>query len=225
VERGFVHYAAKKTGQRAIQELFPGVAIRWFPLSSMVGWSAGGIHVPAAMDQLPDHRRIPRDQIDGIDLDKASSDELALIRGPANSPRFVLSRACSGHTRHGARQTFPETTKGAVKFGEVFDNQALNPILNYAVRSAHQNLSSGVLVHKFSDCVLSGKVIPQDARLFGEQQDIAITDPPYADAINYHEITEYFIVWLRASPPAPFDQWTWDSRRDLSVRLEATPIK
>jgi hypothetical protein len=76
--RGFVHYAAKKTGQRAIQELFPGVAIRWFPLSSMVGWSGGGIHVPAAVDQLPDHR-IPRDLIDGIDLDKASSDELALI--------------------------------------------------------------------------------------------------------------------------------------------------
>jgi putative DNA methylase len=34
----------------------------------------------------------------------------------------------------------------------------------------------------------------------------------------YHEITEYFIAWLRKNPPAPFDQWTWDSRRDLAIK-------
>src|SRR5205085_1943869 len=43
-------------------------------------------------------------------------------------------------------------------------------------------------------------------------------DPPYADAINYHEITEFFIAWLRKRPPPPFDQWTWDSRRDLAIK-------
>jgi putative DNA methylase len=48
--------------------------------------------------------------------------------------------------------------------------------------------------------------------------DIYITDPPYADAINYHEITEFFIAWLRKNPPAPFDQWTWDSRRSLAIQ-------
>ena len=26
--------------------------------------------------------------------------------------------------------------------------------------------------------------------------DMWVTDPPYADAIHYHEITEYFIAWL-----------------------------
>ena len=107
---------------------------------------------------------------------------------------------------------------GAVKFGEVFDNQALNPILNYAVRSAHQNLSSGILVHKFSDNVRSGRIVPHDARQLNEQRDIAITDPPYADAVNYHEITEFFIAWLRKNPPPPFDQWSWDSHRDLAIK-------
>ncbi|MCY4266157.1 MAG: DNA methylase, partial [Gammaproteobacteria bacterium] len=48
--------------------------------------------------------------------------------------------------------------------------------------------------------------------------DIYITDPPYADAVHYHEITEYFIAWLRMNPPAPFNNWTWDSRRALAIR-------
>lgn len=40
----------------------------------------------------------------------------------------------------------------------------------------------------------------------------------YADAVNYHEITEFFIAWLRKNPPPPFDQWAWDSRRDLAIK-------
>jgi putative DNA methylase len=47
--------------------------------------------------------------------------------------------------------------------------------------------------------------------------DIFLTDPPYADAVNYHEITEFFIAWLRKNPP-PFDKWTWDSRRNLAIK-------
>jgi hypothetical protein len=34
----------------------------------------------------------------------------------------------------------------------------------------------------------------------------------------YHEITDFFIAWLRKDPPPPFDQWTWDSRRDLAIK-------
>jgi adenine-specific DNA methylase len=36
--------------------------------------------------------------------------------------------------------------------------------------------------------------------------------------VNYHEITEFFIAWLRKNPPTPFDQWTWDSRRALAIK-------
>jgi adenine-specific DNA methylase len=42
--------------------------------------------------------------------------------------------------------------------------------------------------------------------------------PPYADAVNYHEITEFFIAWLRKNPPKPFDDWVWDSRRALAIK-------
>ncbi len=48
--------------------------------------------------------------------------------------------------------------------------------------------------------------------------ELFITDPPYADAVNYHEITEFFIAWLRKNPPKPFDEWTWDSRRALAIK-------
>jgi adenine-specific DNA methylase len=48
--------------------------------------------------------------------------------------------------------------------------------------------------------------------------EIFITDPPYADAVNYHEITEYFIAWMRKNPPKPFDEWVWDSRRALAIK-------
>jgi putative DNA methylase len=59
--------------------------------------------------------------------------------------------------------------------------------------------------------VLSVDQIPATAEFF-------ITDPPYADAVHYHEITEFFIAWLRKNPPPPFDQWTWDSRRELAIK-------
>ncbi|MBK1620014.1 DNA methylase [Lamprobacter modestohalophilus] len=51
-----------------------------------------------------------------------------------------------------------------------------------------------------------------------ELSDLWVTDPPYADAVHYHEITEFFIAWLRKNPPPPFDQWTWDSRRELAIK-------
>ena len=58
----------------------------------------------------------------------------------------------------------------------------------------------------------------QDAVKRPEDSHIWVTDPPYADAVHYHEITEFFIAWLRKNPPKPFDEWTWDSRRALAIK-------
>ena len=57
-----------------------------------------------------------------------------------------------------------------------------------------------------------------DARTLNVDVDMLITDPPYADAVSYHEISEFFIAWLRKNPPKPFSNWTWDSRRALAVK-------
>lgn len=103
---------------------------------------------------------------------------------------------------------------------QVFDNQALNVLYNYGCRASCYLLDS-------LNANIQGSEIPKGRRF--EQRclpaaevssncDLFITDPPYADAVNYHEITEFFIAWLRKNPPKPFENWVWDSRRALAVK-------
>ena len=61
-------------------------------------------------------------------------------------------------------------------------------------------------------------IMVMPANEINQSCDLFVTDPPYADAVNYHEITEYFIAWLRKNPPAEFAHWTWDSRRALAIQ-------
>jgi hypothetical protein len=75
-----------------------------------------------------------------------------------------------------------------------------------------------VTSYKYAPVCGSVQIRPGPAQTSAQTSDVFITDPPYADAINYHEITEYFIAWLRKNPPPPFDQWSWDSRRDLAIK-------
>lgn len=100
----------------------------------------------------------------------------------------------------------------------VFYNQALNVFYNYGVRG-FQQIRPGESV-KYRHCVVPGQaqVATHEASQVATDADMWITDPPYADAVNYHEITEFFIAWLRRNPPAPFDDWVWDSRRALAVQ-------
>lgn len=105
-----------------------------------------------------------------------------------------------------------------------FSNQALNTMINYGVRG-------------YSDCVRyvlppansiihgNGSVVSFSASAGSNIRDLYVTDPPYADAVNYDEITEFFIAWLRKNPPAPFDEWIWDSRRNIAIKGDGQPFK
>tara|TARA_R110001599_G_scaffold192503_1_gene387980 strand:+ start:101975 stop:105016 length:3042 start_codon:yes stop_codon:yes gene_type:complete len=98
-------------------------------------------------------------------------------------------------------------------------NQAFNTFLNYGVRSF--GFSRGYLTEIPSIATVQGRAIDiENIPADGIQQEceLWITDPPYADAVNYHEITEFFIAWLRQNPPAPFNEWVWDSRRALAIK-------
>lgn len=57
-----------------------------------------------------------------------------------------------------------------------------------------------------------------DARDNSYYADIWLTDPPYADAINYHELTEFFLAWDKKLLPKVFPNWYADSKRILAVR-------
>jgi len=99
----------------------------------------------------------------------------------------------------------------------VFINQALNTLLNWGVRS-YAYFPETAFKLPTDSVTGSGFVETQKASDLSIDSDIFVTDPPYADAVHYHEITEYFIAWLRKYPPPPFDQWTWDSRRELAIK-------
>ncbi|QBQ53837.1 anti-phage-associated DUF1156 domain-containing protein [Nitrosococcus wardiae] len=102
-----------------------------------------------------------------------------------------------------------------------FGNQALNTIYNPPVRALHYQLGSARM-----DKIPTSKAIYRSVNIVSnhpagnidKQSSLWITDPPYADAIHYHEITEFFIAWLRKNPPAPFNNWIWDSRRALATQ-------
>jgi putative DNA methylase len=109
----------------------------------------------------------------------------------------------------------------------VFNNMALNTNLNYAQRSVFHIISTIGRYDKFTTPIAGehANISSANALDVDSVSDIYITDPPYADAVNYHEITEFFIAWLRKNPLSPFDKWIWDSRRPLAIKGEGEEFR
>lgn len=105
------------------------------------------------------------------------------------------------------------------KVAHVFYNQALNTFFSYAERSTYE-ISAYISRYERRSHPMYGNFLTQsiNAQELENDCDFWITDPPYADAVSYEEITEFFIAWLRKNPPSPLDQWTWDSRRALAIK-------
>lgn len=107
------------------------------------------------------------------------------------------------------------------KIEGVFYNQALNTLWNYGTRgfSAAENLlASAPKSFPLPDVEL--QISNHPAEQIDCINDIYVTDPPYGDAVAYEEILEFFIAWLRNSPPPEFAHWRWDSRRSLAIKGE-----
>jgi putative DNA methylase len=126
-----------------------------------------------------------------------------------------MSRLCRWYVGSPARPGVAPAGDFAM---QVFSNQALNTFYNFACRSTADLLPT-IETKMFGWPIrAASQITTRSANESEVINDYWITDPPYADAINYHEITEYFIAWLRKNPPFPFADWTWDSRRDLAIR-------
>ena len=111
-------------------------------------------------------------------------------------------------------------TKGSGRemcLDRVFINQALNTLINYGVRASAYQADNSLGIKSLPMPRIEFSVCPGSAPDVAETCDCWITDPPYADAVAYHEITEYFIAWLRRSVVQPFGDWIWDSRRPLAI--------
>lgn len=97
----------------------------------------------------------------------------------------------------------------------VFSNQALNTLSNYCQRTLHV---IDIPDEKASKILGSTSVLPTDARSTMTRCDLWLTDPPYADAINYHELSEYFLAWYEKPLFELLPGWYTDSKRDLAVK-------
>lgn len=110
--------------------------------------------------------------------------------------------------------------KGNEKGNQVFYNQALNCHFNYAGRGFTKleetfSILNGTNNEAFGS---HGRIVTSDARDLREVCDLWITDPPYADAVNYHELADFFLAWYDQQLSRAFPEWTPDARAELAVR-------
>lgn len=102
--------------------------------------------------------------------------------------------------------------------GQTFSNQALNTLYSFANKAFRLAEGTWFLNVQGEPLGTATLAEPCDARRVAEVCDLWITDPPYADAINYHELTEFFLAWYDQPLVRMFPDWYSDSKRMLAVR-------
>jgi putative DNA methylase len=105
---------------------------------------------------------------------------------------------------------------GIGAFEQTFANQALNTLFNFGSRGFPG--LSGFKLSNFQTKKASGTAEVSDARDLDKDCDIWITDPPYADAVNYHELGDFFLSWFDKRLAKAFPEWIPDVRSQLAVK-------
>ena len=106
------------------------------------------------------------------------------------------------------------------KGDQTFNNQALNTLVSYSGRALSklgptwEIFEGGIAPTQ----MCNGQIATADARDLRNTCDLWVTDPPYADAINYHELGDFFLAWYDKQLVRAFPDWTPDARAELAVR-------
>lgn len=122
-----------------------------------------------------------------------------------------------------SRLTIWYSAAGKESISQTYSNQALNTNFNYAGRSLIYIKSIFLDSTTFPESSAlrafnNFKLLCVDARDIQETCDIWITDPPYADAVNYHELADFFLAWYEKPLLKAFPEWVPDARAELAVR-------
>lgn len=108
---------------------------------------------------------------------------------------------------------------GNEKLQNTYTNQALNTLFNYGCRSSiGMDTSWFYNVNSYFTKKDNAIVSLKDARNVNNTCHLWITDPPYADAICYHELSEFFLAWDKKLLQETFPEWYTDSKRILAVK-------
>ncbi len=129
--------------------------------------------------------------------------------------------------QNNARLSIWNSSAGHEAVVQVFYNQALNTVLNYGCRGSEYLRGLIEVDYKLRPIpnIVATKIANHPAWDCSQRCEIGITDPPYGDAVNYDEILEFFIAWLRKNPPTEFADWVWDSRRALAIKGEGEDFR
>lgn len=107
---------------------------------------------------------------------------------------------------------------GSEKAQQTYYNQALNTLCDYVCRGITYNNENFFFDINAYISLRETYVNTKDARHIDFTCNFWITDPPYADAINYHELSEFFLVWDKKLLLDAFPDWYTDSKRALAIR-------
>ncbi len=107
---------------------------------------------------------------------------------------------------------------GVGSVADTFANQALNTIFNPPARGFSDLESLFLTPRDYLEINVETKCQTGDARKISCEADVWITDPPYADAINYHELGDYFLAWFSGKTNSVNPDWYADSRAALAVK-------
>jgi putative DNA methylase len=118
---------------------------------------------------------------------------------------------------YNSRLTIWDPSPSKEMFVGAFYNQALNPLYNYGGRGVTAQVTAWFI--DFDSVKVSNKyfVEPIDVRQVTSKNDFWLTDPSYADAINYHELAELFLFWYEKPLKNLFSNWYTDSKRALAI--------
>ncbi|MDA7889826.1 DUF1156 domain-containing protein [Akkermansiaceae bacterium] len=101
---------------------------------------------------------------------------------------------------------------GKANLQNTFLNQALNTSVTFGARGS--NYCKSLLPTFEPTEEATGIVSAADARQIEYKADLWITDPAYADAVNYGELGEFFLAWYEKLLPSIFPDWSVKSARD-----------
>jgi putative DNA methylase len=139
--------------------------------------------------------------------DSLKENNKELVLGMLGINRIVdfNSKLCRWHSRN-------------TQIAQTFYNQALNTLDNYAAKGISAQYIIWIIELKKLLDINHFSLKLNDARNIQSKNDIWITDPPYADAVNYHELTEFFLAWDKKLIERTFTSWYTESKRILAVK-------
>jgi putative DNA methylase len=102
---------------------------------------------------------------------------------------------------------------------QTFSNQSLNTLNDYCTRALKMlrdlrtDTSSSTTGSALTSTIKCGSAATSPACAH-----FWVTDPPYADAVNYDELSEFFLAWVEKKLPKLFPEWSTSSNRHQAVR-------